>query len=109
MREEIRSTGIGNGIAIPHIKYNNAKKMTIGMGISRNPIDFASVDGKGVQIVILMISPPNQTSLYLQTLARIIRMMLDDGFKQQIEKAAVAEEVYGLLNSRTGADHIVRH
>ena len=101
MREETRSTGIGSGIAIPHIKCSYAKELLIAMGIAKNPIDFASVDGKGVSIVILLVSPIHQISLYFQTLARIIRTMLDERFKQQLEKAASAEEVYEILKSRT--------
>jgi len=100
MREETRSTGIGSGIAIPHIKCNYAKELLIAMGIAKNPIDFASVDGKGVSIVILLVSPIHQISLYLQTLAGIIRMMLDERFKQQLEKAVSAEEVCEILKSR---------
>jgi len=100
MREETRSIGTGGGIAIPHIKCNHAKELLMAVGIAKEPIDFASVDGKGVIIVILLVSPVHQIGLYIQTLAEIIRMMLDEGFKQQLEKAASAEEVYGILKSR---------
>ena len=100
MREETRSIGTGSGIAIPHIKCSYAKELLIAMGIAKNPIDFASVDGKGVSIVILLVSPIHQISLYIQTLAGIIRMMLDEVFKQQLEKAASAEDVCEILKSR---------
>ena len=100
MREEIRSIGTGSGIAIPHIKCNYAKELLIAMGIAKNPIDFASMDGKGVYIVILLVSPIHQISLHIQTLAGIIRMMLDERFKQQLEKVASAGEVYEILKSR---------
>jgi mannitol/fructose-specific phosphotransferase system IIA component (Ntr-type) len=100
MRGETRSFGIGSGIAIPHIKCNYAKELLIAVGIAKNPIDFASVDGKGVLIVILLVSPVHQISLHIQTLATIIRMILDKGIKQQLEKATSAEGVYEILKSR---------
>jgi mannitol/fructose-specific phosphotransferase system IIA component (Ntr-type) len=100
MQEETRSTGIGSGIAIPHIKCNYAKELLMAIGITKNPIDFASMDGKGVYIVILLVSPIHQISLHIQTLAGIIRMMLDERFKQQLEKVASAGEVYEILKSR---------
>ena len=100
MREQTRSTGIGSGIALPHGKCKGVRELVMAIGIAGEPIDFASVDGKPVKIVILLASPIDQTGPHIQALARISRLMLDTKFKEQIEKAASADEVYSLLTAK---------
>ena len=100
MREQPRSTGIGSGIAIPHGKCPAVKELVMAIGVAGKPIDFASVDGKPVTIVILLVSPTNKTGPHIQALARISRLMLDEQFKQELEKATSADEAYKLLNNK---------
>lgn len=100
VREQTRSTGIGSGIAIPHGKCNAVKELVMTIGIAGEPIDFASVDGKPVSIVILLVSPTDQTGPHIQALAQISRLMLDENFKQQLEKATSGEEAYELLSNK---------
>ena len=100
MREQTRSTGIGSGIALPHGKCKGVRELVMAIGIAGEPIDFASVDGKPVKIVILLASPADQTGPHIQALARISRLMLDTKFKEQIEKAVSADEVYSLLAAK---------
>jgi len=100
VREQTKSTGIGSGIAIPHGKCKAVKELVIAIGITDEPIDFQSVDGKPVTIVILLVSPADQTGPHIQALARISRLMLDEQFKQSLEKASSAEQVYELLNNK---------
>jgi len=100
VREQTRSTGIGSGIAIPHGKCKSVKELIMAIGITAEPIDFSSVDEMPVSIVILLISPVGQTGPHIQALARISRLMLDQSFKQQLEQAHSAEELYELLSSR---------
>jgi len=97
-REQTRSTGIGSGIAVPHGKCNGVKELVMAIGIVPEGVDFASVDGKAVTIVFLLVSPTDQTGPHIQALARISRLMLDEEFKQGLEKASSAEEVYELLS-----------
>jgi len=99
-REQTKSTGIGSGIAIPHGKCKAVKELVMAIGIAHKPIDFASVDGKPVTIVILLVSPTDQTGPHIQALARISRLMLDEQFRQSLEKASSAEELYELLNNK---------
>lgn len=99
-REHTRSTGIGSGIAIPHGKCSAAKELVMAVGIAAEPIDFNSIDGKPVTIILLLVSPPDQTGPHIQALARISRLMLDAQFKAQLEKAASPEEVYSLISSK---------
>jgi len=99
-REQTRSTAIGSGIAIPHGKCKAVSELVMTIGITAEPIDFQSVDGRGVKIIILLASPIDQTGPHIQALAQISRLMLDDQFKQQLEKADSAETVYKLLRSK---------
>ena len=99
-RERTRSTGIGSGIAIPHGKCGAVKELVMAMGITREPIDFQSVDGKPVSIVILLVSPLDQTGPHIQALAQISRLMLDGAFRSALEQAPSAEMAYRLLSDR---------
>ena len=99
-REMTRSTGIGSGIAIPHGKCAAAKELVMAIGIAADPIEFDSIDNKPVQIIVLLVSPPDQTGPHIQALARISRLLLDAQFKAQLEKASSPEEVYSLISTK---------
>lgn len=99
-REASRSTGIGSGIAIPHGKSSAVKELVMAIGILPEPIDFESIDNKPVNIIMLLVSPPDQTGPHIQALAGISRLMLDAQFKAKLEKAASAEEVYSLIKTK---------
>ncbi|MHC4113203.1 MAG: PTS sugar transporter subunit IIA [Planctomycetota bacterium] len=96
-REQTRSTGIGSGIAIPHGKCKAVKELVMALGVAGEPIDFESVDGQPVTIIILLVSPADQTGPHIQALARISRLMLDEQFRKSIERATSAEETFELL------------
>jgi len=99
-REQTRSTGTGVGIAIPHGKCKAVRELVMAMGIAHEPIDFDSVDGKPVSILILLLSPLDQTGPHIQALARISRLMLDDEFRKRLEETATPEELYTLLEGK---------
>jgi len=99
-REQTRSTGIGGRIAIPHGKCDAVNQLVMAMGIAHSPIDFKSIDNKPVTIIILLISPADQTGPHIQALAKISKLMLDEDFKEQLEKANSAEEVHKMLSSK---------
>ena len=99
-RERIQSTGTGAGIAIPHGKCNTVKELVMAIGIAHEPIDFNSIDGKPVTILILLVSPADQTGPHIQALATISRLMLNEEFRQQLEKVTCSDEVYELLNNQ---------
>jgi len=99
-REQTRSTGIGSGIAIPHGKCKAVKELVMAIGLTDEPIDFASVDGKPVKTIFLLVSPTDQTGPHIQALARISRLMLDEQFRQKLEQTTSADEVYELLNNK---------
>jgi len=100
VREQTRSTGIGSGIAIPHGKCKAVKELVMAIGVAREAIEFASIDGKPVTIVLLLVSPADQTGPHIQALARISRLMLDEVFKKSLEKAASTDVAYELLSKK---------
>ena len=100
IREETRSTGIGSGIAIPHGKCNTVKELVMAIGIAKDGIEFDSIDQKPVSIIVLLASPLDRTGPHIQALARISRLMLDDKFKDQLQNASSAEDVYDLINNK---------
>ncbi len=99
-RERTRSTGIGSGIAIPHGKSSAVRELVMALGIASDPIDFDSVDKRPVSIVILLVSPLDQTGPHIQALARISRLMLDEDFKRALESAPSARAAYDLMSER---------
>jgi fructose-specific phosphotransferase system IIA component len=100
VREQTKSTGIGSGIAIPHGKCAAVKELVMAIGLTSEPLDFESVDGKPVRIIFLLVSPADQTGPHIQALAKISRLMLNEEFKQELEGASSAEEVYELLDRK---------
>ena len=99
-REKTRSTGIGSGIAIPHGKCDAVKELAMAIGLAKDTIDFQSVDGKPVKIIILLVSPDNQTGPHIQALAKISQLMLDNEFKEKLENAKSAEDAYEMFRKK---------
>lgn len=99
-REKTRSTGIGSGVAIPHGKCNGVRELVMAFGIAHEPIDFKSVDGRPVKIIVLLASPAEKTGPHIQALARISRLMLDEQFKQQLEQSTSPQQVYDLIREK---------
>ena len=99
-RESTRTTGIGNGLAIPHGKCPGVDHLVMAIGRPGTPIDFQAIDGRPVNLIVLLASPPDQTGPHIQALARISRLMTMDDFREKIYAAQTAEEIYALLKSQ---------
>jgi len=93
-REEVRSTGIGHGLAVPHAKCDACSKLALAIGKPANPVDFQSSDAKPCELVLLLASSPSETALHIQTLARISRLWLCNPFHTAIHLAQTGDEVY---------------
>lgn len=102
-RESTRTTGIGHGLAIPHGKCDCCEGLTMAIGMPAEPIDFQSIDGKPVRLIILLISPVDQTGPHIQALATVSRMMTDANFRKSITEATSSEEVYRLIEEHDKA------
>jgi len=102
-REKLGSTGIGDGIAIPHGKLAGLEKLIISFGRSLTGVDFDSLDGKPVHIFFLLLAPENSAGQHLKALARISRMLKDVSFRESLIKAETSEEAYNLIVEKDGA------
>jgi len=96
-REQLGSTGIGEGIAIPHGKVKNLESLILGFGLSRKGVDFESMDGLPTHIFFLLITPENTTGLHLKMLSRISRILKNDLFKQKLLNATNSNEIYSII------------
>ena len=93
-REMTRTTGIGNGIAIPHGKCRGCDRLSMAIGKLASPIDFKAIDGRPVELIILLASPLDQTGPHIQALARISRILTDDKARALIKQAASGRILY---------------
>ena len=98
-REQQRSTGIGEGIAIPHGKSDCSDTLVLAIGRPREPIDFNSVDRKPVKLIFLLASPPEKTSDHIQALGKISRIMVQAEFREKAYAAEDADTLYELIKS----------
>lgn len=98
-RERQRSTGIGEGLAIPHGKSAATDRLLMAIGRPAGPIEFESFDGQPVRLVVLLVSPPDRTSDHIQALSRISRVMADGTFRNKVYKAESREALIELLES----------
>lgn len=96
-RERLGSTGIGEGIGIPHGKLKNLDSLMLGFGLSRQGVDFESMDGRPTHIFFLLVTPENSTGLHLKLLARISRILKNEPFKQKLLNAANSDEIYTII------------
>ena len=93
-RERLGSTGIGEGIGIPHGKMSGLKDLVLGFGLSRRGVDFESMDGRPTHIFFLLITPENSTGLHLKVLARISKILKNSALKESLLKAADRDEIF---------------
>ena len=96
-RERLGSTGIGEGIGIPHGKVKDLESLVLGFGLSRKGVDFDSMDGQPAYIFFLLLTPENSTGLHLKLLARISRILKNDQFKQKLLGATNRDEIYSII------------
>jgi nitrogen PTS system EIIA component len=96
-REKLGSTGIGDGIAIPHGKLADLDEMVIAFGRSRAGIDFEAMDGKPVHLISLLIAPENSAGQHLKALAKISRMMKDEPYRRALLEAKTHDDLVRII------------
>jgi PTS system nitrogen regulatory IIA component len=96
-RERLGSTGIGSGVGIPHGKLKDLETLVLGFGLSRNGVDFESMDGKPAHIFFLLLTPENSTGLHLKLLARISRLLKNGSFREKLLNAADRDEIFSVI------------
>ncbi|MBU2226709.1 MAG: PTS sugar transporter subunit IIA [Proteobacteria bacterium] len=93
-REKLGSTGIGDGIAIPHGKLAGLEEMVVAFGRSREGVDFEAMDGKPVHLFFLLMAPENSVGQHLKALAKISRMIKDEAFRKKLLAAKECDELF---------------
>jgi PTS system nitrogen regulatory IIA component len=96
-REELGSTGIGDGIAIPHGKVKKIDRLIVACGRSIDGVDFQSMDGKPTHIIFLLIAPENSAGVHLKALARISRLLKDGDFRKSLMEANTSGEIFEVI------------
>jgi PTS system fructose-specific IIA component/PTS system nitrogen regulatory IIA component len=97
-REELGSTGIGRGVAVPHTKHPSVDRLIGTVGISREGVDFNSLDGEMVHIFFLLVSPPDRPGDHLRALENISRKLRDDTFCRFLRQAGSVKDITQLLD-----------
>jgi PTS system fructose-specific IIC component len=96
-RENIMTTGVGNGIAIPHCKHEASPEFAVCLGIHTKGVDFESIDKKPVKIIFLLVGPENNPSLHIKLLSRISRLMSNEDLRHQLLLARKTDEALQLV------------
>jgi len=98
-RERLGSTGVGNGVAIPHGKLPKLDKLVGLYARLTKPIDFEALDGEPVDLVFLLLAPEAAGADHLKALARIARLLRDDQIARKLRAARDADTVYAMLTA----------
>lgn len=97
-REELGSTGIGNGVAVPHTKHPSVDRLIATVALAPEGVDFASLDGEDVYILFLLVSPPDRPGDHLRALENISRHLRNHNFCNFLKQSRSAEAVVELLD-----------
>jgi len=96
-REELGSTGIGRGVAVPHTKHPSVSELVGCVAISESGVEFDSLDGEKVHLLFLLISPPDRPGDHLRALENISRQLRDDTFCSFLKQSKKPKDVWQLL------------
>ncbi len=96
-REKLGTTGIGEGIAIPHGKIDILKSPLLAFGRSKEGVDFDAIDNKPVHLFFLLVAPENSSSLHLHILARIAKLLKNQKLRKKLMEAKSKKEIYKII------------
>jgi PTS system nitrogen regulatory IIA component len=96
-RERLGSTGIGEGIALPHGKVNRLDRLLVSFGRSLEGLSFDSIDDQPAYLFFLLVAPENSAGAHLQALAKISRFLKDSKFRQRLMEAKSDDEIYRII------------
>jgi len=102
-REQLGSTGIGHGVAIPHTKFENISRPIGTVAISHQGVDFQSIDNEPVYIFVLLISPVDRTGEHLRALENVTRNLRNETFCRFLRQATTADEIWELILESEGS------
>jgi nitrogen PTS system EIIA component len=98
-RERLGSTGIGDGIAIPHGKLKDLDQLALSFGKSTQGVDFESMDGKPVHVFFLLVAPENCAGIHLRALAKIARLLKNSAVRKKLGSVASRDEIYAVIQN----------
>ncbi len=101
-REKLGSTGIGKGVAIPHAKTESATGLTVAFGVSKEGIDFNSLDEEEVHLFFVFASPNKDSQVYLKVLARISRLIREEEIRENLLNCKTPREVIDCMIAKVG-------
>ena len=96
-REAVLSTGVGDGVAIPHGKSDGVAELAMAAGVAAPPLDFDALDGQPVSLFFLLVGPEAAAGSHVRTLSRIARLVRRDDVRARLARAASAEEFLAVL------------
>lgn len=96
-REKVETTGIGEGIAVPHVRSRCAKKIAVALGISKSGLDFSAMDGKKVNLIFLVVGPEEDNETYLKAMAAITRVLSSSDNRRRLIDASSPKEAMELI------------
>lgn len=96
-RERLGSTGIGDGVAIPHGKFAGIDSPVISFGRSSKGIDFEAIDAQPVYLFFLLVAPEDSASVHLKALAKVAKILKNNSLKKALLAARTKEEIYQLI------------
>jgi PTS system fructose-specific IIC component/PTS system nitrogen regulatory IIA component len=98
-REAMMTTGIGNGIAIPHGKARSVDRMAAACAVAPEGLDFESEDGQPVYLLVLFVSPENATTLHVRVLANLSRLLKEESVRKSLREAGSIDDFLASLHS----------
>jgi nitrogen PTS system EIIA component len=101
-REHLGSTGIGDGVAIPHGKLSTVKQPIVSFGRSKKGLDFDSMDGQPAFLFFLLLAPENSSGVHLQVLTKIARILKSSTFRKELMQVNSREEIYQTIIQTDG-------
>lgn len=101
-REKLQSTGIGEGVAIPHGKMTGLEGLMASFGRSTAGVDFDSIDGKPTQLFFLLVVPEHSGGQHLKALARISRFFRDSAFRERLMLAEETDDILRAIEEEDG-------
>ncbi len=101
-REHLGSTGIGDGVAIPHGKLSSVKQPIVSFGRSKKGLDFDSMDGQPAYLFFLLLAPENSSGVHLQVLTKIARILKSSTFRKALMQVGSREEIYETIIQTDG-------
>jgi len=101
-REHLGSTGIGDGVAIPHGKLSSVKQPIVSFGRSKKGLDFDSMDGQPAFLFFLLLAPENSSGVHLQVLTKIARILKSATFRKSLMQVDSREEIYQTIIQTDG-------